>query len=108
MVSSIVLSVLLTVSIFINFVLLKISLVASKMNNMTEEMFDDENENSLVTVAFYNERAYWIDSDGLKSAPIDEDRNVFVDQAESIDAMNMDSDELLTIGKIVDAIKESD
>ena len=107
MIPSLVLSLAFTVSAFINFILLKIVLAAIKAHNESPDTKESTNGQA-VTVAFHEDHAYWIDDGKLRTAPADEEHNVLMSMARDVDTMSMESDELRTIGQIVDAIKESE
>jgi len=68
---------------------------------------DDEGEAVEVKVALYNGKAYWIDDDGLRTAPVDEDEEVLYEDQEPVDAVSMSRREAELIMEIIDALRSA-
>jgi hypothetical protein len=66
---------------------------------------DEEGEAVEVKVALYNGKAYWIDDDGLRTAPVDEDEEVLYEDQKPVDAVSMSRREAETIMEIIDALR---
>ena len=66
---------------------------------------NEEGEAVEVKVALYNGKAYWIDDDGLRTAPVDEDEEVLYEDQQPVDAVSMSRREAETIMEIIDALR---
>lgn len=119
------LTVLLLTSLYVNWIMLKDDVdmtidapVSSysqsevhHMQKLHDESFREtreEEEKPFVRVAIYDGKAYWVDQEGLFTAPLDDEEEVEYDLKQLVDAHSMNQQELDTMLEILDALKEDD
>lgn len=68
---------------------------------------DNEEETQAVKVAIYDNNAYWISEDGMRTAPVDENGEVVKSMGRSIDVHSLTTKEVSLLMNILDALKEA-
>ena len=70
-----------------------------------EKDYEEEGVPVEMKVALYNGKAYWLEEDGLRTAPVDEDEEVIYEDQQPVNAVDMSRKEAETIMEIIDALR---
>jgi hypothetical protein len=74
-----------------------------KDNTVSNSQDDDYNN---VSVAIFNDKAYWVKNNNIYTAFVDEDGDIDVAKAEKIDVFSLNQKEVTNLLKIIDKIKQ--
>jgi len=75
-----------------------------KDNTVSNSEEDDDYNN--VSVAIFNDKAYWVKNNNIYTAFVDEDGDIDVAKAEKIDVFSLNQKEVTNLLKIIDKIKQ--